>query len=106
MENDPEFEIFIQELIELGAAYDTGKVTEDGEAIYKFNMDILQEFRPEIYEIFVEEIDRDLLNLYEIGLIDVEYNENLEATFKVSEKALSLMEEGTLEDYLKNGEYY
>jgi hypothetical protein len=104
MINDPEFEAFMEDLLDCGGAYDTGEFTEDGEPIYKFNMDILRELRPELYEVFMEELDADLLHLYELGLVDIDYNENLEATFSVSEKGRQYMETGILDDYLKENE--
>lgn len=100
MSEDPEFEAFMQELLECGAAYDTGEATDDGEPIYKFNMEILKTVKPHLYDIFIEELDADLLRLYELGLVDIDYNENLEATFTVSEKGREYMESGILEDYL------
>jgi len=98
---DPEFETFMQELLDCGAAYATDEIDEDGQVIYKFNMDILREVKPHLYEIFMEELDADLLNLYELGLVDIDYNENLEATFAISEKGRKHFEAGTLEDYIK-----
>jgi hypothetical protein len=101
MIDDPEFEEFMQELLYCGAAYATGEITDDGDIVYKFNMDILKEVRPELYEVFMEELDADLLHLYELGLVDIDYNENLEATFRISEKGRQYMEDGILEDYIK-----
>jgi hypothetical protein len=101
MIDDPDFELFMQDLLACGGAYDTGEFSEDGEPIYKFNMTILKELRPELYEVFMEELDADLLHLYELGLVDIDYNENLEATFSVSEKGREYMESGILEDYLQ-----
>ena len=33
-----------------------------------------------------EEVEQALLRLYELGLINMEYNENLEATFSIVDK--------------------
>ena len=32
------------------------------------------------------ELDEALMNLYDLGLVELEYNENLEVTFKITEK--------------------
>jgi hypothetical protein len=101
MMEDPEFETFMQELLDCGAAYATDEIDESGQVIYKFNMNILKEVKPHLHEIFMEELDADLLHLYELGLVDIDYNENLEATFAISEKGLKYVEDGTIEDYIK-----
>jgi len=101
MMEDPEFETFMQELLDCGAAYATDEIDESGQVIYKFNMNILKEVKPHLHEIFMEELDADLLHLYELGLVDIDYNENLDATFAISEKGLKYVEDGTIEDYIK-----
>jgi hypothetical protein len=42
----------------------------------------------------MEELDADLVHLYQQGLIDIDYNENLEATFAVNEAGKHYMETG------------
>jgi hypothetical protein len=61
-------------------------VAENGEPMFKFNLDILKEVLPPLYQILMEDIDKDLMALYQEGLVELEYNENLEAMFKVTDK--------------------
>ena len=44
-----------------------------------------------------------MLDLFEKGLVDIEYDENLQAMFKVSEKAKEMLSEMGI-DYLIDGE--
>ena len=70
-----------------------------GEPLFKFNLDILQVVMPELYKEVMEDIDTDLLSLYQDGLLDVEYDENLNALFKPTQKAIDLAEKFGLPPY-------
>ena len=70
-------------LIKVGAAIWDG-MDDEGERIFKFNMPILHEVMPDLYDQIMEDIDQVMLDLYERGLVEVEYNEELEAKFKIS----------------------
>lgn len=61
-------------------------VADDGEAIFKFDLKVLKDIMPELYEDIMKDIESDLVVLYEEGLVDVEYDENLNAKFKISQK--------------------
>jgi hypothetical protein len=58
---------------------------------------------PELYKEIMEDIDSTMLDLFEKGLVDIEYDENLQAMFKVSEKAKEVLSEMGI-DYLIDGE--
>lgn len=75
----------INYLIERGAVELYG-MTDDSEVTYKFNMEVLEEIMPEFYSMIMEEIDNDLLDLYKMGLVDISYDENLEASFSMNDK--------------------
>jgi len=83
--NDPEFDNYFEELIEIGAVIDTGSLDLMGNPIYKFDLKMLQEVRPDMYEVMIDELDRDLIELYRKGLIDIDYNDQLQATFKIND---------------------
>jgi rRNA pseudouridine-1189 N-methylase Emg1 (Nep1/Mra1 family) len=97
-ENDDQF---FQYLLEKGAMEPYG-VNDDGEPLYRFNLDILEEVLPEAAEVIKEEIDNDLMHLYEMGLIDISYNENLDVTFSVSEKGKKYIETGEIESFTRD----
>jgi len=58
-------------------------IDEEGEIIYAITEDA-EFLAPELWESHVNHIDESLLKLYKEGLMSVEYNENLEAEFKLS----------------------
>ena len=61
-------------------------MADDGEAMFRFNLEILKDVLPELYDEIMQDIDADLMTLYEEGLVDIEYDENLNAKFKISPK--------------------
>jgi len=69
--------------IELGVISVEG-LDEKGELIYSINEDLAREYAPELLQSHQEYVDRSLLELYQAGLINIEYNENLEATIHMS----------------------
>jgi hypothetical protein len=66
-------------------------VAENGEPVFKFNLEILKEVMPPLYDDIMADIDADLMTLYQEGLVDVEYDENLNAKFKISKKGYDLI---------------
>jgi hypothetical protein len=97
MEYDPSDEKH-QEIMEYlileGAAILDG-IDEDGEAIYQFDMDVLEEVMPELHAVMQEDIDQELISLYQKGLINVSYDEDLNAIFEISEEGrVALLEAG------------
>lgn len=59
-------------------------VEEDGEIVYHLGPDA-KEKAPEFYQAFLEDIDEALIGLWQKGLIEIEYNNNLEVGFNVTE---------------------
>jgi hypothetical protein len=70
-------------LINMGAAVWDG-MDKDGARMFRFNMDVLQDVMPDMYDAVMEDLDQVMLGLYEEGLVEVEYDENLEAKFNIS----------------------
>lgn len=92
--SDDEHREIMEYLISEGAAFFDG-VDEDGEAIYGFDMDILEEVSPELYQVLIDDVDKELLILFEKGLLEVSYDEELNATFEISEEGKkTLLEAG------------
>lgn len=58
----------------------------EGERLFRFHLDIVKEVMPELYEVMMEDINDELMHLYSEGLVELEYTENLEPLFKISEK--------------------
>ena len=92
-------EEIIAQLVDEGILSPDGMEGED--FVYKVDLISMKEKYPALYEIFLEDMDETLLSLLKEGLVEVEYNENLEALFSVSEKGLALAKQ--LEDQI--GDY-
>lgn len=61
-------------------------MTDDGERTFVFNFQRMFEVMPQLYYAITEELNQELLHLYELGLVSIEYNENLEAGFKITDE--------------------
>lgn len=92
--SDEEHREIMEYLLSEGAAILEG-IDEDGEPIYKFDMDVLEEVMPELHAAMQEDMDQVLVDLYQRGLIDVSYDENLNALMSISEQGkVALIEAG------------
>jgi hypothetical protein len=87
---DEETEFVIQYLVDRGAAEWDG-MDQYGERMFSFNMDILAEVMPKLWQQVMEDVDKTLLDLFEAGLANVEYDENLEATISITEKGEEIL---------------
>jgi hypothetical protein len=94
MEYDPsneEHRETMQHLIEEGAAILDG-IDEDGEPVYKFDMNVLEEIMPELHQAMIDDMDKVLIDLYQKGLIEISYDENLNAQMYVSSEGRQALE--------------
>jgi hypothetical protein len=78
----PEEEAFVAMLIDWGALY-VGGVDDDGNELYFMDAEIMKEVCRPFYDMWMADIDKGLLELYELGLLDVTYNEQLQPRFSV-----------------------
>lgn len=90
--SDIENEELISWLEEQGALHWEG-VSEDGEPMFRFDLEVLERVMPALYETIMEEIDADLMELYKKDLVEIEYDENLNAMFRMSEKGIKFFED-------------
>jgi hypothetical protein len=92
--SDEEHMQIMEYLVAEGAAFLEG-IDEDGEAIYMFDMDVLEEVMPELHAVMQEDMDQVLVDLFQKGLIDISYDEDLNALMNISEQGkLALTEAG------------
>lgn len=70
--------------IEIGAIEIAG-IAEDGEFIFAIT-ELAKELAPDLWEAHQEHVDNSLLELYEMGLVNVTYDENLNQTFELTEE--------------------
>jgi hypothetical protein len=92
--SNEEHQAIMEYLVAEGAAQFDG-IDEDGEPIYLFDMDILEDVMPELHAVMQEDLDKELINLYQKGLIEVSYDEDLNAIMNISEQGkIALTEAG------------
>jgi hypothetical protein len=70
---------------------------ESGEAVFKFDLERLKVVMPELYDEIMQDIDADLMALYEQGLVEIEYDDNLNAEFRATKKGIEWMEQQGIE---------
>lgn len=82
----------IQYYIEIGAIRIAG-YNEDGEAIFELNEETTKELAPELWGAHMEYVDETLIDLYKDGLVEVEYDENLEVTMNFTKEGYEIARE-------------
>lgn len=65
---------------------------ENGEMIFSIN-ESAKELAPDLWESHIEYVDKSIMELYEAGLVEIEYDENLEATIHISPEGQKLAKE-------------
>ena len=92
----------MQYYIEIGAIRLAG-YNEEGEAIFELNEETTKELAPELWDAHMEYIDDTLVGLYEDGLLNVEYDENLEATMHFTKEGYEIaLERGAIPINMKD----
>lgn len=64
----------------------------EGERVLSINAKKMKEVAPELYEAMAEDIMYDIMGLYELGLVDVSYDEDLVAHFTITEEGKKMMD--------------
>jgi len=82
----------IQYYIEIGAIRLAG-YNEKDEAIFELNEAVTKELAPELWQAHMEYVDYNLVGLFEEGLMDIEYDENLEATMHFTKEGFEIAKE-------------
>ncbi len=81
----------LEHYLEIGAVTLEG-IDENGELIFAIQ-EKAKEIAPELWEAHTNYVDETLLKLYEKGLMQVEYDENLEATLHLSPEGQKIAKE-------------
>ena len=66
---------------------------ENGEMIYSINQELARDLAPELWQSHVDYVDRSLIELYEAGLVEIEYDENLQAILHLSPEGQKIAKE-------------
>ena len=77
--------------LEIGAVSLEG-MDEDGELIYSISENA-KELAPELWQSHIEYVDKSILELYEAGLVEIEYDEDLKATIHISPEGHKIAKE-------------
>ena len=77
--------------LEIGAIEIAG-MDESGEMIFAISENA-KEIAPELWQAHMDYVDKNLIELYEEGYIQVEYDENLEAIISLSKEGLQIAKE-------------
>jgi hypothetical protein len=65
-------------------------VAEDGELMYKVN-DIAKEIAPDLWEAHMGFVEETIIELYKKELIEIEYDEDLNANVRLSEGGIQVL---------------
>ena len=90
-EEDQEDAYKLSYYLEIGAVSLEG-MDENGEMIYSISEDA-ETLAPELFRSHTEYVDRSLMELYEQGLVEVEYDEDLQATLHISPEGQKIARE-------------
>jgi len=91
MDEERDEDMELEHYLEIGAITIEG-VDEKGELIFAIH-EKAKEVAPELWEAHIRYVDESLLKLYEKGLMQVEYNEDLEAMLHISPEGQKLAKE-------------
>ena len=91
MNEDEYYDSRLAHYLEIGVVTLEG-MDENGEMIFAIH-ESAKELAPELWESHIEYVDQSLLELYEAGLVEVEYDENLEATLHLSPEGQRIAKE-------------
>jgi hypothetical protein len=79
-------------------ALELAGVDEDGEIVYEIT-DKAETEAPELWEMHQDYVDEALIGLYEEGYLNVEYDDNLEATISLTPEGVEIAKELGLLDF-------
>jgi hypothetical protein len=87
--DEEEIMMKIQHYIDIGAIRVAG-FTEDGEAIFELNEDVTSELAPDLWNAHEDYVESELIDLVNNDLMQVEYDENLRATYNFTEEGYQI----------------
>lgn len=88
-DDEEELMLKIQHYIDIGAIRLAG-YTEDGEAIFELNEDITPILAPDLWQAHEDYVESELIDLVNNDLMQVEYDEDLRATYNFTEEGYQI----------------
>ena len=64
-----------------------GDLLPNNERSLEMNADVLKVVAPELYQAWMSDLEDTLMEFYENGIVEVDYDEDLNARFKISDEA-------------------
>jgi hypothetical protein len=89
--SNDEIEEFMNYLEDEGVLQWVG-MSLDGERTFSFDFDKMGEIFPELYDAMMEELNNELLHLYELGMVTIEYDIDLTPKFRITDEGKSYLE--------------
>lgn len=86
---DEDYAARLAHYIEIGAIREAG-IDENGEIIFEIDEINTKSLAPELWEAHMEYIDKSYLDLYKEDLIDIEYDEDLNAIIHFSKEGYDI----------------
>lgn len=94
MEDQDDIEEFMTFMEDNGILEWVG-MDESGERTFVFNFDVMYSIMPDLYHVMMEDINNELLHLYQAGFVDIEYDNELSPHFKINDEGRKyLMDHG------------
>ena len=90
--SEDESEDFVERMIEAGILVEDG-FDEDGELTYTYNFELMKVLLPEMYDDIMTGINDNLISLYQMGYVKIEYNEDLKAVFSATEEGFTFFKD-------------
>ena len=84
MDSEEEDNLLLEHYLSIGAI-DIAGIDESGEFIMEIT-EKAKEVAPELWDSHQRHVDQSLMRLYDMGLMTVTYNEDLEAVFELTEE--------------------
>ena len=88
---DDEDYVALEQYLDMGVIEVVG-VDNNGELIFVIN-ETAKDLAPELWQAHSEYVDNTLMEMYKKDLIDIEYNEDLEATIHMSKEGYNFAKE-------------
>jgi hypothetical protein len=82
-----ESEEMVDWLIEVGILEEDG-FDEDGELTYTYNFELMKVLVPDMYEEVMNGVNENLMNLFSLGFVKIDYDEQLQARFSATEDGM------------------
>ena len=97
MNDDVDIDLLIDDLVEMGALIRQPDPV-NGEIVYNVVSERMEEVMPSFQDLFMQEVEDTILDLYDQGFVKVEYDENLKAFYSLSEEGQKMVDMIILSD--------